>query len=279
MSKNTTKTLAFAKMEILRSLTLPYTVDQYSTLNEKFDIGNITPPPNGYPDLKYLAIGNRGTKNAGIGNLVNIQRHSPKDAALFEHIPFVMVPVNQDLTIANRLKYRIRKLETYNGVDYFAYYLKVVDFNSATISTKTVDIVDGVRTETPYEPSVTSLTPSPVVISNTEVNTVNSRHLITSAVITVALDSTDITNIIEACRIKYNGDIREAMLSELAIVGGYDIDVSNSLGGLAASYKEVRCAQIMVHMCSIHYLQTEPEGAEFKFGLTNSLALPPVNLL
>ena len=278
MAQNAVKTKNFALLDILRSLNVPFTIDQYSTLNEKFNIGNVAPPSSGYPIIQYLAIGRGGHANVvGSGNntLVDILQHSVTDAALFEQIPFVLVPTSADLAPLERAKYRIRVLETYAGIDYFAYYLKVIPTASITAEARIIELSNGVITsDTAYVPSIASLSPTPVDISNTVINVVNGRHLVVQAVLPVVFDSTDIANIIYACVTKY-GDIRYATISEIGVVGGFDISVTNNLGGVTATYLEIRSGQIMAFIGTIEELQQNPSSVTLQYALSNSMPFPP----
>ena len=96
MSQNTVKTIHHVNLELYRSMGVPFAIDNFSTLNEKFSLGNITPPVSGYPEIKYMGIGRGGHKNVtgtGGSSLVDILKHGVTDAVLFEQIPFVLVLV------------------------------------------------------------------------------------------------------------------------------------------------------------------------------------------
>lgn len=96
-----------------------------TTLNEKF---GVSPGirANTYPTLKYYTIGVGGddviTGNSGY----SYSTHMPTDAALFKHVPFVLVPVNKDISKDEQAKYRFKVKELINGTQYYAYYLKLI---------------------------------------------------------------------------------------------------------------------------------------------------------
>ena len=277
MAINCTKSKNFSKLDILRTLNLPFSIDQYSTLNEKFNIGNVNPPANEYPVLGYLAIGRGGHTNiVGSGNntLIELLQHSPTDAALFEHIPFQLVPTTNDLSVAERANYRIRLLLTINGIDYFAYYLKVITQSTISVDTQIIQIQNGqISSDTVYTPSATSLTPTPVNISNTNVNVVNGNHLVTQAILPITLNADDIASIVNACTIIY-GSVSYATISEIGIVGGFDVNTTSNIGNVAASYTEIQTAQIMAFISVLHELQQQPTSITFQYAVSSSSPLP-----
>lgn len=110
-----------------------YNIPKNTTLNEKFGILPYIRTPKGvkgaptYPKLKYFTIGiGCDTKTDDETNYY-LSEHSPVDAALFKHIPFVLREPHNDLTISERKKYRLRTEIYVNGVTYIAYYAKVCE--------------------------------------------------------------------------------------------------------------------------------------------------------
>ena len=281
MPTNATKTIHFARLELLRSMNIPFNIEQYSTLNEKHQMANIAPPNTGYPTIQYLGIGRGGHRNAvgsGSNGLIDILQHGVTDAALFEQIPFVLTPTTNDLSLVDRAKYRIRKLETHGGIDYFAYYLKVIPNASVPPDIRVIQMVDGViASDDTYVPSPSSLSPTPVDISNTVVNTVSGKHIIIQSKIALPLTADEILAINDAVTTIY-GDVRYATISEVAIVAGYDISVTNSLGGISATYDEIQSAQVMCFIGTFVPLQNAPDAVDLSYGLNNSMPLPPTTL-
>ena len=279
MALNSVKTLNFALLEQVRDLNQPFSVLQYSTLNEAFNIGNIAPPSSGYPTMQYLAIGRGGHSNVvGTGNdtLTDILTHRSTDTTMFQAIPFVMVPTSADLGPTARAKYRIRVLETYGGIDYYCYYLKVIPETNITTDVRVIQVTNGVITsDVAYVPSITSLSPTPINISNTVVNVANGEHLVAQSVLPITLDSTDILNIINACVTKY-GDARYATISELGVVSAYDVSVTNTMGGHSTTYTEVQAAQIMAFVGTYNPCQNNPDGITQSFALSSTLLYPSV---
>jgi hypothetical protein len=285
MAVNSTKTKEFMRLEILRNLNAPFTIDQYSTLNENITVPNpaatlVAPPATGYPTIKCIGIGRGGLSSViGSGNntLVDIPMHGVTDAALFGMIPIVMVPTTADLSTTQRANYRLRTLETFGGIDYFCYYLKVFDTSTIQLTEHVLQLTNGtITSDTAFTPSSSSLTPTPVDLSNTIVNTSTGRHLFVQAVIPIVLNQADIDGIINVCATRF-GDIRTAFITEIAAVAGFDTTVNTTIGGVTANYTELQCAQVMGFIAAGEMLQTRPSGITFQFGLSSTAPYPPTS--
>ena len=286
MATNTVKTTNFDLFDQYRTLNQPFTLNgnQYSTLNEFSlfsGLGNVNPPSpiagvNVYPTLQYMAIGNGGNSSvigAGNSTLIDILQHAATDSVLFNHIPFVLVPLTSDLSAIERAGYRLRIVQTVGGIQYVGYYLKLLNLSGITPSTQIVTLTNGAITSNlPYTPASSRLAPTPVNISNTNVNISTGSHLITQSIIPVTLNATDIAGIINACTILY-GDIRFATISEVGLVAGFDIpNFISPYDGI--SYTEIQTAQIMSFIGCIEALQQNPTSVPFQFGLSNSSPYP-----
>lgn len=275
MIKNTQKTISHSQRELMESLKIPFSIEEYSTVNEAFNLGNINPPNDGsYPSIKYMMIGRGGHKTVtgsdGRG-LVDYLQHGVNDANLFESVPFVLVPATDDISSAERVKYRIRVLETHGGVDYIAYYARVIDLSQTTVETRVIESEnDVIVSDSLYVPTPTSQAPVPVDISNTLLNVASARIITTRAFILVKLTTTDINNIVSAVQIKY-GDTRYATISEIGILQGFDVNTSSTIGGNSIVLDELQCGQI-VNFLSVEYpLQLNPGEITLKYSLQDAL--------
>jgi len=194
-----------------------------TTLNEKFDILPGQEIPAGqYPKLNYLVIGIGGAEVV-TGNDYKFSRHKPTDAALFQHIPFVIRTADNDLLPGDQAKYRLRRTENIGGTEYVCYYMKIiedfimrdevyqinagVDFNSLTIfDTNTENILE----------------PTPRNISD-PVDTINNNYVAVTVKLDFILSVEELNEIENAMTIKY-GTVSK--LTEIGIVSGYDFDNS-----------------------------------------------------
>lgn len=245
MAASSVKTVHLDLIENARSKQSIYTPLDYSTLNEKFDHFHDEPQPSGYPAIGFLAIGNGGhglaAGNAGSA-IFDRYQHEITDAALFNQIPFIMRPIDDDLSQTERAKYRFRVLKEYGGSYYWAYYLKKITFSSEEPQIEILQTTNGVTTPTPFEPNASMLNPTPLEMLNGQVNDVPGRKLSVQTPIGFSLNADDIAEIISACEIIYS-DSRYAVISEIAIVSGYDKAVVSTEGGTSVPYTELIVAQ------------------------------------
>lgn len=249
-----------------------YVIYPHSTLNEYFQVGNINPPTQGFPELKYFAIGNGGHRfmagNANISYPI-VNQHDPRHASLFSYMPFIARPIGSDLTDSERLSYRMRKKETYNNVEYWMYYLKVLPYNLTTTNARVVTVQNKVITsDVEYVPTVdTLMNPIPVTINNVGVNAISGTYLSLWSPAVITLNELDISEILNACAIKF-GDANLAYLSETAMVSGYD----QQLLVEGTTYTEVRTAQILTFGYTSSYLPNAT-SIPIKFNIGDSLPL------
>jgi hypothetical protein len=100
MVLNSQKTIYGLHLNLAKMLNLPYVISDNTTLNEKFQIANNeTLANNEYTSIKYYTIGNGGVNIINNGNGYSYSEHSPVDAALFNHIPWIMREINNDVII------------------------------------------------------------------------------------------------------------------------------------------------------------------------------------
>ena len=153
-----------ALVQTAQKFNKPLTILANSTLNQKFGVfADQLPGSDEIPFTQYVSIGIGGHKTEigtnGLTKFVTIQ-HTPENCALYNHIPFILRLPNADLATSERIKYRLRVLETHNGVVYAAYYLRVLDLSTSTPRLELRTVADGVVTSTPWVPSVSDLNPT-----------------------------------------------------------------------------------------------------------------------
>lgn len=215
-----------------------------TTLNSKYGIlTNIVAPPT-TPALKYFGIGTRGYQN------IDTQQSSlpyPGDARcmdLYRPIPFRCIPVDEEndvMTKEERDKYRMRVIETHNGINYACYYLKAINFTKGVVEIVKKD-ADGY--ETPFSLDPSWLKPNPPVINqiggniNTNVNRIIVR---TTGVCEVTHEE-----IMEAVSVIHNNDSNYARISELGYYTGCDEESTTEQG---ITYTEAAYVQLAKMHC------------------------------
>lgn len=257
---NINRTVFGTQLQICQNRHSPYEYLPNTTLNEKFDIqpGIYPVQPEGskqnvYPSLNYWAIGRGGHRNVnGPDNepLNEALAHNPTDAALFKHIPFVLRPLDNDLTAEERAKYALRRIETHAGVKHVAYYLKRLPKSTAAPKLLRVVIENGVETVTDWVPSAADLSPTPELPNHNRVTKVSGEYITTSESVRVGLTKQEIDEIVNACVIIY-GKSNYAAISEVALVHATDsvVPTSDHLGN-SFNYNEVIGAQCNTFYCA-----------------------------
>lgn len=264
-----TPTISAAHLQTCKLLKKPFSVLPNSTLNQKFNLfQDELLATNEYPGLAYIGIGNKGaTYEVAPGGflLTTPVPHLPHHAALYNMIPFVVRPANDDLTASERAKYRLRvPITTAGGENVIAYYLKPLDLSNTTPTVEIRHVNDGTITTDPFVHALSDLSPVHPIISNVNLNNPNGDYLVSTAKTVFLLNQADITNIMEACSILY-GDPRYAAINEISLVTGADKVVQGVFNGVASNYTEVITAQIAAFISQSHILTANT--MEVKIGL------------
>jgi hypothetical protein len=245
--ENIVRTVYSAHLQTAQYMNLPLTIKPNSTLNEKFNIhANLTLTTNELPTLKYFCIGNGGvrvTVGADGTPRTEVVQHRPRDAALYKHLPFVLRPVNSDLTAGERIKYRLRRLETHNGSTYAAYYARTMDFSSTVPVLELRTVNAGVITSTEFSPNIGDLNPTPPAIGSGGVLITTGDYIAANAKVPFTMSVTDIEEFMNVCNVLY-GDPNYAIISEIALCSGADRSVTGDFNGTTIGYTESIATQI-----------------------------------
>ena len=235
-------------------LQLPYAISPNSTLNQKFGIqATLVPDISVLPSLGYYAIGNgghqftlgtSGTSTAAISKPEPVQ-HRGTDAALYNHTPFVLRLLTNDLTAAAMLQYALRRIETHNGVQYAAYYLKRLVLTEVTPAMEYVTVSNGISNVSAFIPTSANLNPIPPALSSTGVNIVSGDYVSATAKLNIILSTDDIAELINVAMVLYN-DANYAIISEIALCSGVDKIVTSPVAGNATiNFKEAIAVQVL----------------------------------
>lgn len=232
------KTVYFAMLQLAKTLKRDHEVLQYSTLNEKLNIqSGVALAAGEEPDLTYMTIGRGGYVNVGT-NGRNTLMHKVTDACLFEHIPFIIRETSNDLDPSERTRYRLRRLETHGGVQYFCYYGLKLDFTSATPTVSKITVNAGVQDTVPFIPTAGQVAPTPVTLDGAgRPITTSNTSISVDAPVETTLTSNDLQEIRDACEIIY-GNASSAIISEIAYCSGVDRQVTSTEGGVSVTYME-----------------------------------------
>lgn len=245
MVRTSQATIYSIDLALHRMLGKEYTPLLNTTLNEKFNILTSEDiPGKTYPELKYFTIGVGGDNIIPGNDKYNLSEHSPIDGALFKHIPFVMKPLNQDLTEEEAEPYRLRCVETISGVQYACYYAKVIPEpelkpffysirtinNGTTVSAPTLTILDTNTSEI--------LNPTPKIRELTYNNNTTSEFITKIAKIVFRLTKDEIDSIKSVLKIR---NVDKGQITEIGVCSGIEKT-------LKSGKKEAICCQIMYHI-------------------------------
>lgn len=211
------------------------------TLNKKWNVAlSTSPPPNSRPILKYLAIGNGGhtisNTNGAAPYLMNPITHRPNHIALYNHIPWVMRDLNNDLTPTERDNYRMRVQITAGGSNYIAYYLKVLDTSSTSPTISKITWNNGLRNTTAFSNSDAILNPTPISLTGSTQNSTDN-YLAVESKIDIIFDTATVDAIKDACS-KIYGTTDYAVISEVGLYQGIDVQISSTIGGNTVTHNE-----------------------------------------
>lgn len=247
------------------------TFPEHTTLNEKFDIQRgVLPAQNEFPRMAYYTIGNRGhqsvTGAAGIDKPEPVQ-HRATDAALYGHIPFVLRPVANDLTQAERAKYALRREEIHNGLRYAAYYLRRIPMNTV-VPVMEYKVVDGSTTTiTPFVPNSSNLNPTRPVVNNTGVNVTSGEYVIARASMSLQINEAEASELLNVAKVMYD-DEGYAIISEIGLCTGVDKIVQvSTVGGGTFNFLEAIGVQIVSHVSSIIPMASSRAGTDIELSV------------
>ncbi len=229
----------------------PYELLPNTSLNEKFaKLASIK--PNGrYPSIGYYTIGVGGTTILPGSGQTMYSEHSPVDAGLFEHIPFVVRKVDNDLTNAEQTKYRMKVIKNINGDDYYCYYFKKIP--SVYINPNMYQVI------TENDNSVLSLLPTSTdmylnpVPADREITVDNFnsvRYAAKTAKLEFTLLNTELTELYNVMDVFYGKDTNGVTISkpitEIGVCSGIEETPDNSI--ISCNGSEVSCSQILYHV-------------------------------
>jgi hypothetical protein len=254
--KTITRTIYGTLLQTAQLLKLPYQQKPNTTLNEKFNIfPDLRPDNNAVPSVRYYCIGiggHRSMVGADGRTFISPIQHRPDDAALFDHIPFIVREPDEDLTTEQRRKYALRKQITVRGSNYIAYYLKRLDLDEVVPSMKLNTVIDGTTTTIPFVPTSANLNPIAPAIPNGGVITANGEYLSASGLVTLSFSAEEVAELVNVAKVIFDNELY-AIISEIGIVAGEDkvVTVTTS-NNTTLNYTEVVSATVVTHITEYH---------------------------
>ena len=239
----------------------------FSTLNHKFNVNaGMVPNANEYTAMRYFCIGLGGHGFSSGADLVprfSQLQHKSTDAALYGHLPFVLRPIDMDLSDIERANYALRVQENYGGNPYYAYYLRRLDLSAVEPEMLYHTLNAGNEVITPFIPSDANINPTPTAVSS-GVNVVSGDMTSVMARIGITFSTAQINEILNAAKIIY-GDENYAIISEVGLCTGVDRDVVvGAAGGGSFTQPEAICVQIAAFISAMINLQTANRSVTFE---------------
>lgn len=227
---------------------MPLVVDPNTSLNTKFGAQTgVALQSADRSTMKFACIGNGGHRMVMGPNNIPIPKsiqHKCTDAALFNHLPFVLRLPSNDLGANDRAKYAMRVGEVHGGISYIAYYLKRLDKSSLISALELKAVTGGVTTTTNYASSSANLNPSPPELDSNGVNVVTGDYLSITTKLPFSMTEAETTELLNVSNILYGTD-DAAIISEIGFVTGVDKQITVNPGtGNQFTFNEVIGAQI-----------------------------------
>ena len=247
-----TRTMYGLLLNLAHMFNQPYEANPNTMLNEKFNIRpEVRTVANTRPSIQYLGIGVGGidiTEPDPSG--YTYSQHDATDPALFEQIPFIMVPSENDIPDAEKLKYRFRVTEIINEKEYVCYYLKVINnislrkefYRSVTYE---IDNNIGQGELSLFNTNTVSLlNPTPRRRSALDIDPAKASTVSAVAKIPFTLTSNELDNIKNTLKIRY-GENSGKTISEVALCSGIEQDGREPVIVQVAMHYEVDLQAIM----------------------------------
>jgi hypothetical protein len=222
---NTVRTIYNIKLQSANLMGKQYHPLPNTTLNEKFIIYPNYGIDGKNPNLSLYTIGIGGSPIID-NTAINLKRglHKPIDGSLFEHIPFVLREIGNDLDDDTRKKYRLRKNINVNGYDYIAYYAKVID------EVKYEDTIYKVNSRLennfigPYDTLSNPKILHPEPVSNLDLLNVKGDYILNECKIILRFTKEEVEELNNAISILYP-DKDNIIISEIGLCSGINVGV------------------------------------------------------
>ena len=245
--KKSTRTVYGALLQTAQRFKQPLPILPNSTLNQKFGVfQDLVPGVNEMPFTQYFAIGVKGVTVDITTNglyVTKYREYDPRWGSLLAHVPFLMRRVQEDITPAERVSYRMRKVEVHNGITYVAYYLKKLNLDTTAVGAEYRTIINDIITSSAWTPTLANLNPEPMTVNPNQVIRTGDDYISATKKIQLVFTAGDIQEIMDAVNIIY-GDPGYANITELALISGLDRTVTGDFNGISAGYTEAIYTQV-----------------------------------
>src|SRR5574343_205466 len=119
------RTIYFATLQTAQFFGIPSLIQKFSTLNEKLNIQpTATLGAGEMPTVGYMTIGIGGHMSVPGQDdipLISNKIHRSDDASPFKLFPFVLRPIDNDISALQQQRFALRTMITIGSDEYFAY--------------------------------------------------------------------------------------------------------------------------------------------------------------
>lgn len=240
------RTAIGAKLQTAQKHNLPYLFDKNSVMNEQVQVLPDEVPAR-TPWVQFLAIGIGGLSARIIGDNRRLELvplpHEPRHTGLYEQIPFVIRPIDQDLTSAERAQFRLRAVVRKNNQDYAYYWLRRMNLATTEVTLEYREITDGNVTSVRWEPTPDDQHPTPRVVNPGQVLVTGDDYVAASSKSVVRFTPWDVNELVNVGKHLF-GSETAITVSELALCSGIDIEARAQVGGASVPITEAIGVQI-----------------------------------
>jgi len=225
-------TIAGLKDSLFNQLGMTYIPNPNITLNKKYSIAEDEEVPVGYPTIHAFGIGIEGEYNIDTDQGSEAYDPSADELDLYTPIPFRIVPVDEDLISSERAMYRLREKRNINGIEYFLYWLKLIEKSNVVTLSKTTS--DG--STVPFTIDPVQLYPEPTKAPSSGgvalTETINAKF---DCILRVTG-----AEVLEVINIMFN-DLRKCKISEFGIYSG----IEKTVIGLTATPSTIEYTELL----------------------------------
>lgn len=220
-----------------------------TTINEKYGVFASEPinSETDYANLGYFGIGRGSTymKVVSVGTESTNYLHEPVDAILFNQTPFILRTLDNDIPADKRAKYAIRAIVEINGIQYIAYFLKLLDKSLSQITASTVipatqDSPEDIN-QLVSDPRYLNPTPTKPDAGNERTD---GKYVRVSCLVQSKMDAWDIDEMLNAKQIITGTTQFE--ITEIGIFSAIPKTVTDNSTGSNVTYTEALRAQLNV---------------------------------
>lgn len=235
-------TLLGSELGLATLLPVNFPLHREFTINQHLNIQPLT-DFRSLPKLQYFGLGLKGAYNSDDENGRTAYAPNRLNMNLYHPIPIRCRPIDEDLSDAERVNYRLRQRVTLrDGNEYFLYWLKTMEFDT-DIKFKRINPLTGA--EEAFELSSEYLEPTPEKTDASQTTIANSSSVVAYCNARIEASAKEV---LEYIRVEFEGDVRKSFPTEIGFFTGVDVTVEGVTGqNVAVTYTEALYTMLYHH--------------------------------